>query len=82
MSTEQHRTGEELAAVFVNRFNVTLGEFTRIVFSERISKGSDKDYARAALILSRENALELARVILKLSKQRDEGAQSARKNVN
>src|SRR6266478_2292073 len=60
--------GEELPAVFSNRFYARLGDLSRINFMEVVPGGSQTEHPRVAVQLLREDAIALANLILQLAK--------------
>lgn len=67
--TAKAAPGEQAPAIFTNRFYVQLGDLTRINFLEIVPGGSGTEYPRASLIMDRENAVALAKLILELSEE-------------
>jgi hypothetical protein len=74
--------GEELPAPFSNRFNVRLGDLTRISFLEVVAGGSKTEHPRVAVLLAREDAVELAHLILRLHRELEEAEANIKKKAH
>lgn len=58
--------GQEVTAVYANRFSLTLGDMTRITFGECVI-GLEPAHYHTAIALRTSDAVELANIIIKLN---------------
>lgn len=81
--SENHLLGEELPAVWTNRFQVNATEIAvRIAFAEIVPSGSPVPHPLAVVSMSPSDAAELASLLQKVSRDLQELLAQERKKAN